>query len=155
MIFSNFIRKCLNIKKNLEENEIRSNIMLSSMELEDRIEEYAEFNSHNRVLISIDIAARGLEIQADHVILYNLPRSAGSLISKIGRVGRNGKDGTVTCFFNKSEMEIAKYLKAGNSLDDIFKYYSIRTKKKIKIHSVLDFDSDEIYIIVYLLSNIS
>ncbi len=47
-----------------------------------------------RVLVATDVAARGLDVPHIHqVINYNLPRAAEDYIHRIGRTGRNGKQG--------------------------------------------------------------
>ena len=83
----------MDIQNELKKNLIDSSLMLSDMDLEERLEEYLEFLKKSRVLVSIDIAARGLEMEADHVILYNLPKTASLLVNRIGRVGRVGRVG--------------------------------------------------------------
>lgn len=144
VIFSNFISRCMDIHTALKEAGILSSVTISDMDLEERIEDHIEFMQRkNRVLISIDLAARGLEIEADHAILYNLPRNPSSLVSRIGRVGRGGNLGEVTLILTKSEMDIKECLKPGNTWDDVFKYYSVRTKKKSKFISVLDIDGED------------
>jgi len=48
-----------------------------------------------RVLVATDVAARGLDVPHIHqVINYNLPRAAEDYIHRIGRTGRNGKQGS-------------------------------------------------------------
>ena len=142
-IFSNSVSRCMDIKKALSDSRINSSLMLADMFIEERIEEYSKFNHHNNILISIDIAARGLDYMADHAVLYNLPGSPSSLVNKIGRVGRNGNHGIVTCFLPKKQMEISNYLKPGGLWKDVFAYYSTRTKKKVKFQNILDYDIDE------------
>lgn len=47
-----------------------------------------------RILIATDIAARGLDIpHIEHVINYDLPQCPEDYIHRIGRTGRNGKEG--------------------------------------------------------------
>ncbi len=47
-----------------------------------------------RILVATDIAARGLDIpHIEHVINYDLPQCPEDYIHRIGRTGRNGKEG--------------------------------------------------------------
>ncbi len=48
----------------------------------------------SRILIATDIAARGLDIpHIEHVINYDMPQCPEDYIHRIGRTGRNGKEG--------------------------------------------------------------
>ncbi len=55
----------------------------------------ADFRAQKcRVLVATDIAARGLDIpHIEHVINYDMPQCPEDYIHRIGRTGRNGKEG--------------------------------------------------------------
>lgn len=55
----------------------------------------ADFRAQRcRILIATDIAARGLDIpHIEHVINYDMPQCPEDYIHRIGRTGRNGKEG--------------------------------------------------------------
>ena len=51
-------------------------------------------NTPNSILLATDIAARGLDISAvDHVIHYQIPRSADSYVHRNGRTARASRKG--------------------------------------------------------------
>jgi superfamily II DNA/RNA helicase len=143
VVFSNFVSRCMDIHTEVQKQGVTSALMLSDMDMEERLEEYLKFGRGSQVLVSIDIAARGLEMDADHVVLYNLPKTANSLVNRIGRVGRRGKKAEVTVFLGRDEAEIETMLRPGKKWEDVFKFYGLRTKKKIKFPSLLEIDIDE------------
>lgn len=60
----------------------------------------------NRVLISTDIMARGLDIcDVSHVINFDTPNIPEDYIHRIGRTGRADKDGEAIVFINEVEQE--------------------------------------------------
>ncbi len=57
-----------------------------------------------RVLVATDLASRGLDIeQLPHVVNYELPRSAGDYIHRIGRTGRAGMKGIAITMLSEEE----------------------------------------------------
>jgi len=58
-----------------------------------------------RVMVATDVAARGLDVpHIEHVINYDLPQVPEDYVHRIGRTGRNGKEGTALSFVMPSEM---------------------------------------------------
>ncbi|MDF1824763.1 MAG: DEAD/DEAH box helicase [Verrucomicrobiales bacterium] len=56
-------------------------------------------NSHYKVMVATDLAARGLDIvQLPVVVNYDLPRSADDYTHRIGRTGRAGESGVAVNF---------------------------------------------------------
>ena len=57
-----------------------------------------------RVMVSTDVAARGLDIEdLPHVINYDMPFLAEDYVHRIGRTGRAGKQGHAVSFVNREE----------------------------------------------------
>ena len=56
----------------------------------------ADFRAQkSRILVATDIAARGLDVpHIEHVINYDMPQCPEDYIHRIGRTGRNGKEGS-------------------------------------------------------------
>jgi superfamily II DNA/RNA helicase len=65
-----------------------------------RSEALADFkNSHFKVMVATDLAARGLDIeQLPVVVNYDLPRSSDDYTHRIGRTGRAGESGVAVSF---------------------------------------------------------
>ncbi len=65
-----------------------------------RTQALADFKQQRvRVLVATDVAARGLDIvQLPAVVNYDLPRSPGEYLHRIGRTGRAGETGVAVSF---------------------------------------------------------
>ena len=58
--------------------------------------------SHVRVLVATDVAARGIDISdISHVINYSTPQSYEDYVHRVGRAGRAGKKGHAYTFLPK------------------------------------------------------
>ncbi|MBS3953498.1 MAG: DEAD/DEAH box helicase [Methylomicrobium sp.] len=57
-----------------------------------------------RVLVATDVAARGIDIaHLPHVVNYELPRSSGDYVHRIGRTGRAGQNGQAVSLISEDE----------------------------------------------------
>lgn len=72
---------------------------------------YRFSNGSANILISTDLAARGLDIpDVNNIIHYHLPESEDSFIHRVGRTARWDKGGT-TCFILGPEEQLPDYVK--------------------------------------------
>ena len=63
------------------------------------------------VLLATDVAARGLDIPAvDHVVHYQVPRSADTYVHRSGRTGRAGKHGVSLAVVDPSEKKLVQQI---------------------------------------------
>ncbi|MEZ5811222.1 MAG: DEAD/DEAH box helicase [Rhizobiaceae bacterium] len=57
-----------------------------------------------RILVATDIAARGIDVPGiSHVVNFDLPDEAESYVHRIGRTGRNGRDGVAITLCDPDE----------------------------------------------------
>ena len=67
-----------------------------------------------QILITTDIAARGLDIEGvTHVFNYDLPRNTEEYIHRIGRTGRAGQQGVAITFVNARQYSQLRRIEAG------------------------------------------
>jgi ATP-dependent RNA helicase DeaD len=81
--------------KKLRDLNHRADAIHGNLNQRQRDRVIADFRAQKtRILIATDIAARGLDIpHIEHVINYDLPQCPEDYIHRIGRTGRNGKEG--------------------------------------------------------------
>lgn len=81
-------------------------LVYSTMAIESRFK-----NTTNSVLLATDIAARGLDIPAvDHVIHFQIPRSADTYIHRNGRTARAMRKGFSMLMCAPDERKLVKAL---------------------------------------------
>lgn len=84
----------------LRRNGIRAGAFHGDLSQGARSEALEDFkNSHFKVMVATDLAARGLDIvELPVVVNYDLPRSADDYTHRIGRTGRAGEHGVAVSF---------------------------------------------------------
>ena len=84
----------------LRRNGIRAGAFHGDLSQGTRSEALEDFkNSHFKVMVATDLAARGLDIvELPVVVNYDLPRSADDYTHRIGRTGRAGEHGVAGSF---------------------------------------------------------
>lgn len=75
--------------------------------------EFTDPNSGKDVLITTDIMSRGIDMQVDHVVLYDTPRSTRDYFHRVGRTARAGKRGKATIFVTKQGKSLVESVKKG------------------------------------------
>lgn len=102
---------------------IHSEALHGDVEQKERFKVLERFRSgENKVLITTDVSARGIDIQGvDYVINYDLPEQAEQYVHRIGRTGRGENKGQALSFCSKEEEqtleEIELYL--GYDIEEI------------------------------------
>ncbi|KAH9454061.1 hypothetical protein Pst134EB_014158 [Puccinia striiformis f. sp. tritici] len=94
----------------------------SEMQQRSRLKSLDRFrSSSNSILLSTDVAARGLDIpQVDHVIHYQVPRSSDCYVHRSGRTARAGKAGVALALVAPDELKTWKsLLKNLGRVDDL------------------------------------
>lgn len=83
------------------------------MEQRDRLSVMEEFkNKEFKVLVATDVASRGIHIDdLSLVINYEVPMENESYVHRIGRTGRNGKEGVAISFVAEYEKRFLQSIK--------------------------------------------
>ena len=90
-----------------EEFDTEMGIIHSNKSQNYRIRSIEQFdNGKNRILISTDVMARGLDLdKISHVINFDTPTFPENYMHRIGRTGRAEEEGKTILFFTKEEKE--------------------------------------------------
>lgn len=105
LVFTSTKFQADSLKLKLKEAGIKSEISHGDKSQGSRRRAMADFKSDKiQVLITTEVAARGLDIQGlDHVVNYNLPYLAEDYVHRVGRTGRAGNTGQAISFVSREE----------------------------------------------------
>ena len=94
----------------------------SNMEKVDRDNAFNEFRTgKQRVLISSNVTARGIDIQQVSIVInFDIPKCVSSYIHRIGRSGRWGRKGTGINFITRRDI---------SKIKEIEEFYSTQIKE--------------------------
>jgi ATP-dependent RNA helicase RhlE len=92
----------------MERVGVKTEAMHGGIEQKERFAIFDRFRTgENKVLITTDVAARGIDIPTmDYVINYDLPDDAENYVHRCGRTGRGNKRGQALSFCSDSEREL-------------------------------------------------
>ncbi|MDR0802172.1 DEAD/DEAH box helicase [Fluviicola sp.] len=115
--------RCERVVAAMERVGIHSEALHGGIEQKERFQVLERFKSgENKVLITTDVAARGIDIQGvDYVINYDLPEQAEQYVHRIGRTGRGENKGQALSFCSKEEEKVLEEteLYLGYDIDEI------------------------------------
>ena len=108
LIFVNHIKQCDFLYNLCKLFEIKVSHLHSKMTQKNRREDLQKFKgSLTNILISTDLASRGLDIkQCDLVINFDIPLSSLTFIHRAGRTGRIGNKGLCISFVSQYDVEV-------------------------------------------------
>jgi ATP-dependent RNA helicase RhlE len=107
MVFVASKKAARNLSIKLQKAGIAAGAFHGDLTQDVRSRVLSQFRAHEiRVLISTDIAARGIDIiKLSHVVNYDLPRSPKTYIHRIGRTGRAGESGVAISFIGHEDQD--------------------------------------------------
>lgn len=113
----------------MERVQIKSEFLHGDVLQKDRFAILDRFKSgENRVLITTDVAARGIDIpDVDYVINYDLPENPENYVHRVGRTGRGGKLGQALAFCSKEEIPFLEEIETYTG-DEIMRYELTRAE---------------------------
>lgn len=108
LIFTNTREQCDELAKKLKKDEFKFLIYRGEMDKVERRKNLKEFlNGNIKVLISTDLASRGLDVeQIDCVINYHMPSHLENYIHRVGRTARAGRSGLAINLITERDAEI-------------------------------------------------
>ena len=110
MIFCGTREMVNTLYQKLKRDKIRCGMLHGEMDQKDRlrtIEGFREGRFH--YLIATDVAARGVDFpQVTHIFNYDFPIGKETYVHRIGRTGRNGKEGVAISFVTPDDENMKK-----------------------------------------------
>ena len=119
LIFVNHVKQCDFLYNLCKLFEIKVSHLHSKMTQKNRREDLQKFKgSITNILISTDLASRGLDIkQCDLVINFDIPLSSLTFIHRAGRTGRIGNKGLCISLVSQYDVEVLNGIEEDLSAD--------------------------------------
>ncbi|XP_058111031.1 DEAD-box ATP-dependent RNA helicase 39 [Magnolia sinica] len=110
MVFCNTLNSSRAVDHFLTENQIFTVNYHGEVPAEQRVENLKKFKSEDGdcpTLVCTDLAARGLDLDVDHVIMFDFPLNSIDYLHRTGRTARMGAKGKVTSLVAKKDLALA------------------------------------------------
>ncbi|GLT29823.1 hypothetical protein SLA2020_046650 [Shorea laevis] len=111
MVFCNTLNSSCSVDHFLGENQISTVNYHVKVPAEQRVENLNKFKSDDGdcpTLVCTDLAARGLDLDVDHVIMFDFPLNFIDYLHHTGRTARMGAKGKVTILVAKKDLLLAE-----------------------------------------------
>ncbi|GAV58225.1 DEAD domain-containing protein/Helicase_C domain-containing protein [Cephalotus follicularis] len=110
MVFCNTLNSSRAVDHFLSENQISTVNYHGEVPAEKRVENLNKFKSDDGdcpTLVCTDLAARGLDLDVDHVIMFDFPMNSIDYLHRTGRTARMGAKGKVTSLVARKDHMLA------------------------------------------------
>ncbi|XP_042010068.1 DEAD-box ATP-dependent RNA helicase 39-like [Salvia splendens] len=110
MVFCNTLSSSRAVDHFLSENQISTVNYHGEIPAEQRVENLEKFKSNDGdcpTLVCTDLAARGLDLDVDHVIMFDFPSNSIDYLHRTGRTARMGAKGKVTSLIARKNLILA------------------------------------------------
>lgn len=110
IVYCNSVKRVQDLYEAMLEDEFTVSRIHSNMSKEEREAAYMDFkDGKNRILISSNVTARGIDIQqVSTVINFDVPKCVHTYLHRIGRSGRWGRKGVGINFVTKFDVRSVK-----------------------------------------------
>ena len=114
IIYCNSVRRVSDLYDAMSQDGYPVCQIHSNLDKADRMKNYESFRSGiNRVLISSNVTARGIDIQqVSTVINFDVPKCRNTYLHRIGRSGRWGRKGTAINFITRRDYKNLKEIES-------------------------------------------
>ncbi|XP_042007223.1 DEAD-box ATP-dependent RNA helicase 39-like [Salvia splendens] len=110
MVFCNTLSSSRAVDHFLSESQISTVNYHGEVPAEQRVENLEKFKSNDGdcpTLVCTDLAARGLDLDVDHVIMFDFPSNSIDYLHRTGRTARMGAKGKVTSLIARKNLILA------------------------------------------------
>ncbi|CAI0396320.1 unnamed protein product [Linum tenue] len=110
MVFCNTLNSSRAVDHFLSENQMATVNYHGEVPAEERVQNLNKFKSDDGdcpTLVCTDLAARGLDLDVDHVIMFDFPSNSVDYLHRTGRTARMGAKGKVTSLITKKDVPLA------------------------------------------------
>ncbi|KAG8052519.1 hypothetical protein GUJ93_ZPchr0001g32869 [Zizania palustris] len=110
MVFCNTLNSSRAVDHFLTENQMSTVNYHGEVPAEERVENLNKFRNEEGdcpTLVCTDLAARGLDLDVDHVIMFDFPSNSIDYLHRTGRTARMGAKGKVTSLVAKKDVTLA------------------------------------------------
>lgn len=128
MVFCNTLNSSRAVDHFLNENQISTVNYHGEVPAEERVQNLNKFKNEDGdcpTLVCTDLAARGLDLDVDHVIMFDFPLNSIDYLHRTGRTARMGAKGKVTSLVAKKDVLLAdrieEAIRKNESLDALTK----------------------------------
>ncbi|WCJ43291.1 DEAD-box ATP-dependent RNA helicase 39 [Euphorbia peplus] len=126
MVFCNTLNSSRAVDHFLSENQISTVNYHGEVPAEQRVLNLQKFKSDDGdcpTLVCTDLAARGLDLDVDHVIMFDFPSNSIDYLHRTGRTARMGAKGKVTSLVARKDVQLAtrieEAIKKNESLESL------------------------------------
>ncbi|KAI5060358.1 hypothetical protein GOP47_0024778 [Adiantum capillus-veneris] len=112
MVFCNTLNSCRAVDHYLNENGVTTVNYHGAVPAEERVEVLNKFRTEEKcpALVCTDLAARGLDLVVDHVIMFDFPLNSIDYLHRTGRTARMGAKGKITSLVSKKSLALAELI---------------------------------------------
>lgn len=128
MVFCNTLGSSRAVDHYLSENQISTVNYHGEVPAEQRVENLKKFKSDDGdcpTLVCTDLAARGLDLDVDHVIMFDFPKNSVDYLHRTGRTARMGAKGKVTSLLARKDVPLATRIEVAISKNESLESLSV------------------------------
>ncbi|CAN6972720.1 unnamed protein product, partial [Brassica rapa subsp. trilocularis] len=120
LIFEEVLEPSRAVDHYLSENQVSTVNYHGEVPAEERVDNLKKFKDEEGdcpTLVCTDLAARGLDLDVDHVIMFDFPKNSIDYLHRTGRTARMGGKGKVTSLIRRKDQIIDEAMRNNESLE--------------------------------------
>ncbi|KAK1435510.1 hypothetical protein QVD17_01275 [Tagetes erecta] len=133
MVFCNTLNSSRAVDHFLSENQLATVNYHGEVPAVERVENLKNFKSNDGdcpTLVCTDLAARGLDLDVDHVIMFDFPLNSIDYLHRTGRTARMGAKGKVTSLITKKDLTLANRVEEAMRKNESLESLTINTVQR-------------------------